>query len=165
MTSVRRSVVIATALVVSQALLCAVIGWVTFDHHDRSGSSAEAAGPVLTPPVVVPSASVRPVLPSRTLGESRLLRNPTKADEPTIPTQSPPVSLAPPSAAPPSAAPSSAGPPLGFQAEPSPSESAIQQDAIPGKPCDPAGADGITHTGQAVRCRKGRSGDLIWRIA
>jgi hypothetical protein len=95
-TSVRRSVTIATALVVSQALLCVIIGWVTFGHHDHSGSSsAEAAGPTLGPGAVVPP---------------------------------------------------------------------VQRDAVVGQRCHPAGADGTTRGGVAVRCRAGRSGTPIWQI-
>jgi hypothetical protein len=171
--SVRRTVTVATALVVSQAVLCVVIGWVTIDHHGRSGSSASAAAPVLGPPVVVPPATIRPVSPTRPAGESSQFLRSRKPAEPastgisaartgvTAPTGAtePTKTITAPAPEPPSAE-----APNGIRASPSPSKSPIQQGVVPGTACDPAGADGITRTGQAARCSPGRSGDLVWQI-
>jgi hypothetical protein len=168
-TSVRRTVTVATALVVSQVVLCVVIGWVTIDRHAHSGSSASAAGPVLGPPVVVPPVTIRPVSPTRPAGESsQFIRSRKPAEETStgISTTRTGVNAPTGAAEPtktitaPAPEPPSAEAPNGIRASKSP----IQQDVVPGAACDPAGADGVTRTGRAARCSPGRSGDLVWQI-
>jgi hypothetical protein len=57
-TSVRRTVIVAVALVTGQALLGAVIGFMTFDRDDETATSARAAEPAAAPPIVVAPSSV-----------------------------------------------------------------------------------------------------------
>jgi hypothetical protein len=59
-TSVRRTVLIAVALVTGQALLCGLIGFLTFGN-DEPRSPTPAAEPQLAgPPLVVPPAALPP---------------------------------------------------------------------------------------------------------
>jgi hypothetical protein len=52
--AVRRTVRVAVALIVGQALLCMLIGWLTFGHPRSTGSTVdEMAAPPLSPPPAV----------------------------------------------------------------------------------------------------------------
>ncbi|MEU4222615.1 hypothetical protein, partial [Actinoplanes sp. NPDC026623] len=56
-TPVRRTVAVAVALVTAQALLCGVIGVVTFDDRGDATAGARAAGPqMVVPPTAAQSA-------------------------------------------------------------------------------------------------------------
>ena len=167
-TSVRRTVTVATALVASQAVLCAVIGWITFGGGDEPAhSKARAAEPLLGPPIVVPPASVAPVGSlSATPHHSpaRIARSTLK------PTSAPARAVGPP------ASPGRTGateiapkPPVtthgtNLAPRPTPSASEVQRNAEVGKQCDPEDANGVTADDIAVRCVRDSDGNLVWQI-
>jgi hypothetical protein len=169
-TSVRRTVTIAGALIASQAVLCAVIGWVTFGGHgDSGGSKARAAEPNLGPALVIPPASVAPVLPSAHHSSHPAATEPTTAATskpswkpprvPTVTSRSPSASPAAPKPPP------ATGPAKGSVViKPTPSATEVQGNVVIGDKCDPEGADGVTATDVAVLCVRTAGGDLIWRI-
>lgn len=157
---------VATALIASQAVLCAVIGWVTFGSKEPAHSQPRAAEPLLGPPIVVPPASVAPVTTPPALG-------PVKPDRTTgsLPKQS----LAPirssaaaqarraePTLAPAPSTSARIGADLVHPA--TPSASAVQTGAEVGEKCDPEDADGVTTDGIAVRCLPDEDGNLVWQI-
>ena len=162
---------IATALIASQAVLCAVIGWVTFGGKEQSGgSAARAAEPKLGPALVVPPVSVAPVIPvpsshqspkpsassSATIKPSRSTPPPVKA---TLPRSHPAETTAVPPKPP------ATGPADGaVVARPTPSASEVQGNVVIGDECDPEGADGVTAIDIAVTCLPDHDGDLIWQI-
>ena len=167
-TSVRRTVTVATVLVLSQAVLCAVIGWVTFGGKEPAHSQPRADGALLGPAIVVPPASVPPVVtPGPTHQSAKPVKERSSTPKPTAarvrlspsaaPRRTPGEIMVAPS---PPAATISAGSDLVSQ----PSASAPQSDVEVGKPCDPEGADGVTADDVAVRCLRDDSGDLVWQI-
>ena len=175
-TSVRRTVGVAVALVTGQALLCAVIGIVTFSGKSTSAPGAQAVPPQLAgPPPVVPSASTPPAGAPADRPEPGT----THSGRIELPT-SPPASVAvrnsatrrispsrttsPAPAGP--TAPATSPPDLGLV---QPSDAVPEEDApIPvveeRERCDDEGAAGRTAEGKAVRCERGRDGDLRWRL-
>jgi hypothetical protein len=170
-TSVRRTVTVATALVLSQAVLCGVIGWVTFGGKDPAPARPRADGTLFGPAVVVPPASVAPVT---TTPPAHRAARPEKAPrhvEQPAPTRSkagPPAEPSPvveaASAVPEPSVTARAGSNL-VRPSPAPSSSAtVQIGADVGKPCAPAGAAGLTTDGVAVSCLPDRTGDLVWQI-
>ena len=170
--SVRRTVTIAGALIASQAVLCAVIGWVTFGGHDHSGgSSARAAEPNLGPALVVPPVSVAPVLPTpSTHRPSHLAGAVPTATATSTPAWKPPRvrSTIPRS---PTASPAAPKPPPATAPAkgsvvvlPTPSATEVQGNVVIGEKCSPEGADGVTAADVAVRCVADKDGDLIWQI-
>ncbi|MFI7600897.1 hypothetical protein [Actinoplanes sp. NPDC049681] len=170
-TSVRRTVIVAVALVTGQALLCAVIGVVTFGDHGRAASPVpRAAEPVAGPPIVVPA----PTMPEPR-GSSRAPRRHGKAyasssARPVRPSSPGPrrsraaATTAPAAALPgrPTAKTSSEPPSPISMLPPLPPD---ETDAAPvvGEPCDDKGAIGITRGGRVVRCDPDRNGDLRWQ--
>jgi hypothetical protein len=164
-------VTVATALVASQAVLCAVIGWITFGGHDQPAhSNARAAEPVLGPPIVVPPASVAPVeSPAPSSQHHSPARNASSTPRPT---SAPARTVGPPAAPsrtvattgiapkPPVATPTGAGKAL----RPTPSASEVQGNAEVGKKCDPEDANGVTADDIAVRCVRDSDGNLVWQI-
>ena len=170
-TSVRRTVVVAVALVTGQALLCAVIGFVTFGDHGRPAPAGpRAAEPLAGPPVAVPA----PVLPEPS-ATSRAPRKRGKAHvsssaRPARPATTSPVprrsSGAPapePAVTSPAATAPAPEPPSPISLVPAEPVEESDPPPVLGEPCDDEGATGRTAEGRAVRCEPGRGGDLRWR--
>jgi len=168
---VRRTVTIAGALIASQALLCAVIGWVTFGGHDHSGgSSARAAEPKLGPALVLPPVSVAPVLPSpSTHHPSRpaatTSTTPATSQPPAKPARVRPTVPRSPVASPPAPKPPATAPAKGSVVVlPTPSATEVQGNVVIGDKCSPEGADGVTAKDVAVRCVADANGNLSWQV-
>jgi hypothetical protein len=184
----------AVALAIGQALLCALIGWLTLgqarsDHRGSGTAVDQAAAP---PPPVVPASP--PVLTSRaTQAPTSKTRKPTRAQpqprraaEHRLETWSPRPATSAPTVPPQSAEPSSAAttspatpimlPPEPTSASPSPSprdlptpESGtggdeIQRNVTIGDDCRPEGAYGRTRDGRLVRCLRGWRDPPRWKI-
>ncbi|MEU7901829.1 hypothetical protein [Actinoplanes sp. NPDC049118] len=172
-TPVRRTVAVAVALVTGQALLCGVIGFVTFGDRGDAVTGARAAGPQFpVPPAGPPSASNPPSssAPSARLTTRRPAGTTRAASRPPSPagTRTPPAPPpAPPAtAAVPPAPPATVTSPPGLAPLPTPS---AEDDETQGPVrvrdrCDVEGAAGRTADGRAVRCVRGRDGDLRWRL-
>ncbi|RSM69881.1 hypothetical protein DMB66_10150 [Actinoplanes sp. ATCC 53533] len=172
-TSVRRTVGIAVALVTGQALLCGVIGIVTFSDRSTSAPAAQAPEPQLAgPPPVVPSAGTPPVDAPAGRPEPGTTRY-GRIELPTSPQASVAVrnsatrTVGPSRTASVSPAPAPATSPSDLALIP-PSPAAPEDDApIPAverERCDDEGALGETAAGKAVRCERDRRGDLRWRV-
>jgi hypothetical protein len=169
-TSVRRTVTVATALVASQAVLCGVIGWITFGGTNQPARSTTRAEPVLGPPIVVPPASVAPVVPPSSAhhhvpvtGRASGIPRPTSAPARTAAPPSPPRrTIAATENSPGLPATGRAG--AGLVLPPTPSASETQRNAEVGKQCAPQDAIGLTAEDIAVLCGRDRDGNLIWQI-
>lgn len=165
----------ASALVASQAVLCAVIGWVTFAGHGPQHVTAE---PDLGPALVVPPATVEPVLTDKPVRRARPARTPVPSSSapisapasgsvlaevsPAQTTTPPPTPAAP---SPPAASEASPTPDNGeLRATPVPSITEVQGNVVVGDKCDRENADGRTPTDVLVRCLKDRAGILVWQI-
>ncbi|MGW4944926.1 hypothetical protein ACWEOZ_25430 [Actinoplanes sp. NPDC004185] len=173
-TSVRRTVRVAVALVAGQALLCGVIGFVTFGGDDAKSSGRAAEPQLAGPPIVVPSTNSPP--PSdqagRPVGAST---KQTRTERPTSPApvavrRSTTRSISPSRTA---TAPAAPVPPPAPTTSPTnrallpPSAPAPGDDApipVADEPCDDEGATDRTAEGKAVRCERDRNGDLRWRL-
>lgn len=171
-TPVRRTVAVAVALVTAQALLCGVIGFVTFDDRGDATAGARAAGPqIFMPPTAAPSVSTAPPAASALSGR-RAIRPPAATSNPASRPPSSAVSGPPPPAPPASPpAPSTiaippAPPPEGLapSSAPPPEDEEIEAPVRLGSRCDKEGAFGRTAEGEIVRCLRGRHGDLRWRL-
>jgi hypothetical protein len=167
-TSVRRTVFVAVALVTAQALLGGVIGFVTFGGDRNSPAPPAAAEPRLAGPPVVPPASLPTPAERVSIAASRAVRT----ERPTSP-QPPPATERSPATRTSSPAPAvSKGlpplPPMPTISVPDPDLVAPPQDDAPvpvaGEFCDEAGAEGRTADDKAVRCLRGRDGRLRWRL-
>jgi hypothetical protein len=186
-TSVRRTVRVAAALVAGQALLCGIIGFVTFDDPVPAQPAARAADPRLDgPPLGGPrldepgaggSPGPRSDVPSsggpsgsaaahRRLSREATSRPVTRTPRPTGVRTAP----APPAGVP---APPGAGPGVPAPPAPPPVTSPPAAllpsagDEVPapvevGERCDEVGATGHTAAGRPVRCVRGHDGDLRW---
>jgi hypothetical protein len=167
-TSVRRTVTVATALVASQAVLCGVIGWITFGGTNQSARSA--AEPFLGPPIVVPPAGVAPVVPPSSARRQAPVTSrasstprPTSAPARTAAAPSPPRSTV--AATETSPSPTGTSPAdTGLVIRPTPSASETQGNVEVGKECAPEDAVGSTAEDVAVLCARDRGGNLIWQI-
>jgi len=174
-TSVRRTVVVAMALVTGQALLGGFIGFVTFGGDGVASPPARAAEPQFAgPPVALPPSdpTAEPAKRPRTAGPTTRTRGPTSPPAPARSSATRAISPSPT----PSAAPAPVPPPV-----PSPSTSPTDRSLLPPSPpqpvadptvspvpvvderCDDEGATGRTADGQAVRCERGDDGELRWR--
>jgi hypothetical protein len=168
---------LAGALVAGQALLCAVIGWLTFGPPDAAEETAAPVQPVAAPPpLVIPSITValpptpppstratteEPPNPPPRARSSRSPRQPVApkpagrqvdTGEPGTPVVAPPVEPAP-------------APSPDVNATPTPSESAeVQGPVVAGEPCEPEGAPGVTDDEVALRCVRADDGQLRWEI-
>jgi cytoskeletal protein RodZ len=167
--SVRRTVAVATALVASQAVLCAVIGWVTFGGKDAAHSQPRAAEPLLGPPLVVPPVTVVPVTTPPSHHPEKADKTATSAPRHTsAPARvsasaeaSPSIEALPAAPSPPATSPTVSGL---VRPAATPSPSATQPDVEVGATCDPENADGLTTDGVAVRCLRDDDGNLVWQI-
>ncbi|MET8150747.1 hypothetical protein ACIBSW_02225 [Actinoplanes sp. NPDC049668] len=173
-TPVRRTVAVAVALVTGQALLCGVIGVVTFGEPGDAKTGARAAGPEFRgPPAAAPSASVQTGGPGASVKHST--RRPAAAPTRTASRPAPPAETPGPPAAPPTiialppappatgTAPTELVPPPAPPAPPAQGEETEAPVKVWDR-CDEEGADGRTADGRAVRCLRGRHGDLRWRL-
>jgi hypothetical protein len=169
--SVRRTVRVAAALVAAQALLCGVIGWVTFGarhpHHPTAVPTVEplAGKPLLIPPpVIAPPAPPRPPRPSASASTRK------KVDAP--PPSSPRPARRTRSSPPPEPVPEVRSSPA---AQVSPSQqTALLPTALPDgvvqspvkilDGCAPVNAKGLTADGISVTCRQAADGTLRWQI-
>lgn len=113
--TVRRTVRVAVALVVGQALLCALIGWLTIGRGHSPGSSVDQ----MAAPAVPPTVTSRYATPSRSAATtSRATASPTSAEKTADrkPLRSPTIRATstrraePPDPAPPAPAPSAPAP-------------------------------------------------------
>lgn len=170
----------ATALIAGQAVLCAVIGWVTFGGADQARSTTRAAGPDFGPALVVPPAGVTPVLtsaPGRPHSQPAVAGSRASAVPPSPPAPdaaggtvtpsrtSAPVRTSTSSAARPPAPVPTASPTDGnLVLTPSPSGSGVQTGVVIGEKCGPEKADGLTVLSVAVRCLPEQRGDLVWQV-
>jgi hypothetical protein len=182
-TSVRRTVVVAVALVTGQALLCGIIGFVTFGDHGGAPPGVRAAEPQLAgPPIVLPPSSA-PTTGAPTARPTSGTPRPVRTERPT----SPPAPTAARDSAPrkstrparTTSAPTPAAPepppvpavtptdqtllPPAFPASPAPADDA-PEPVVEKEPCDEAGATGTTVEGKPVRCERARDGELRWRL-
>ena len=174
-TSVRRTVIVAVSLVTGQALLGAVIGFVTFDRGEEARVAPRPTDALAAPPIVVPAPSIPVPTGSQRPSRKRAVaevstgvrRTPPPAPVPTGTTEATtsPRTTAPPrptTSAPATAPPSSAPPSL-------PSLLPPVYDAPPEdipvirERCDEEGVTGRTDDGRLVRCERDRDGDLRWR--
>ena len=175
-TSVRRTVRVAVALVTGQALLCGVIGFVTFGGRSAEPPGARESAPQLAgPPIVVPVPSTPP--PSERAERPAFSTVPrTRTQRPTTP----PTSVAVRSSAPRSSGPTRTvsvppAPPAPPKPAPSSTDRALLPPSspvsgddepvpVPDERCDTEDATGRTDRGKAVRCEPDRDGDLRWRL-
>ncbi|MET0495284.1 MAG: hypothetical protein ABW000_19355 [Actinoplanes sp.] len=173
-TSVRRTVTVAVALVVGQALLCGVIGFVTFGGKSEAKPAPHAAEPRLAgPPIVVPPPGVPPPsssAPARKRSTTRatstkrpILPPPATSRSTTTATKPPasPVTVPPPSSEPPV---SESLPPISLVPTSPAAGDDEPEPPVAGKSCDDEGATGKTAEGKSVRCERDRDGDLRWRL-
>jgi hypothetical protein len=178
-TSVRRTVVVAVALVTGQALLCGIIGFVTFGDRGGAAPPGRAAEPQLAgPPIVVPPPSVRPSSGPAERPGPRKTRSP-RTERPTSPAGpaagrnatsravSPSRTTTAP-VAPPPPAPVTSPTDRALLPPVPPAASAPEEDApvpvVEKERCEDEGATGSTAEGGAVRCERARDGELRWRL-
>ena len=187
----RRTVRVAVALVVGQAMLCAAIGWVIFSysrehaHRDSPVVDQMAAPPAGIPPPpsgLTPIPTRAPTSPAPTTRKTRTTS--TRPAEPVPPAtiDTPSIEAAtgaltfpglPAGAAPaatsespqlsqaPSAVPVGTAPTAA--ASPTPTE-AVEEPVVAGAPCNRLGALGRTADGADVRCLPDARGHLRWKI-
>jgi len=192
-TSVRRTVVVAVALVTGQALLCGIIGFVTFGDRGGAPPGGGAAEPqVAGPPIVLPPSSgppadepagrpepgspkpVRTERPTSPPGPAAARGSATRAAGPSR-TTSAPVAPEPPPVPVPSTSPdrellppAAPGPGDGAPGDGGPGGDGpgddVPEPVVEKEPCDEAGATGATAEGKVVRCERDRNGELRWRL-
>jgi hypothetical protein len=164
---------VAVALVTGQALLCAVIGYVTFGPSDPPPQAAAPveplAGPAMpTPRMPQPSAAVsagQPAVPSpRPSRTARTSESPVTLIGPA-PTTRPPTSATPakttdrPMLEAPPAPPLLDVPTPNPMLTPSPTAPPVEDD-----PCETEGAEGQTAAGVNLVCTRLADGSLVWLI-
>jgi hypothetical protein len=189
--TVHRTVRVAVALVVGQALLCALIGYLTLGHARGSGHDDQVADPPLVSPPAATSGSASPSASATTLtGTSRATRKardlatartstapPPAPPAPAPPAAAPPVTAEPPpdtliATTPPTPSPvatTTSSPPLEGLIPPRPTTGTpstdVQQPVTIGDRCAPEGASGKTAEGTAVRCLRTAHYRPRWKIA
>jgi len=181
--TVRRTVRVAVALVVGQALLVGLIGWLTFGRASGSGGAVDQlAAPPATP--LPPGATSRyaepPVPPGTSAPAPTTARRETAGQRPdraSTPSRAParPAKPAPPPApkAPrglvpsivvsPSIVPSALVPLVPVPPSP-PSPPEVSGPVVAGDPCAPEGALAHTADGLLVRCAHTWHHRLRWKI-
>jgi hypothetical protein len=175
--TVRRTVRVAVALIVGQALLVALIGWLTFG---QAGGPRPAVDQVAAPPQVPPpTATSRYASPSRSATTSLhppRVGVPATTDRKAAPRRTPPATADPPDPAPPSTLVETPSP--AATVTPVPSNSALVPPAPPaasdvpvvqtpvtvGDRCWPEGAYGRTADGTLVRCLRTTHHRRRWKI-
>jgi hypothetical protein len=186
----RRTTLVATALVVVQAALCGVIGWVTFGPsparpHEQSTTAPLAVAPIRgsTPSIARPDTSTAPATPAR---KKKALPRPSSHTPVPPPGEDvraqpliddvgaqPPaddVGPQPPVDAPPSTV---IAPPVDPQPAPDPVDSSAgspvpaestQGPVVKGQPCEPEGEVGVTAEDELLHCQRDADGQLRWLI-
>ncbi|MEV4707142.1 hypothetical protein [Actinoplanes sp. NPDC049316] len=187
-TSVRRTVIVAVALVTGQALLGAVIGFMTFDRDEAGPAASRAAEPAAAPPIVAPAPSTPAATEASQPPGKRAVADASSGTR-RVPASPAPAFPAPAFPAPASSAPAEAVTRPGTSPSPTrtssapaplpPSSSAAPAPGLlpspdadqPGaetpvarEPCEEEGATGRTGDGKTVRCRRDRDGRLRWRL-
>lgn len=174
-TSPRRTVRVATALVTGQALLCAVIGWVTFGPSEQppraSAPVGSLAGPQPSlelpglPPAALPAPTVKSPVPSRsarrteppsTLSGTR----PSPSRKPSTPARPARTSDQPLLDPAPGDSPVLTVPAPNPMLTPAPTESPVVVEGA----CEPEGARGETAAGVELSCARRQDGSLVWLI-
>jgi hypothetical protein len=169
--SARRTVRVAVALVAGQAVLCAVIGWVTLGSgHAHKPAPVRTVEPLAAKPLVIPPPLVapgpKPPRSSATPSPSADRKDSTSASARSRPSTRPPRS-APARVSASARAPIKPAPPPGQPALALPSPSAddeVQSPAKPLDPCAPVDAKGLTLAGLSLLCVKSDDGSLRWQI-
>ena len=189
---VRRTVRMAVALVVGQAMLCALIGWLTLgrsrpDNPAPPGSAVvdQLAVPPLAGPAPAPSPSLSRSPAISSTRERRPASTPNRAPRgpsTTTPVPPEPISLPPeePAIVPPVPPPATittpspsvaAGPTVSTVPSPvtTPSPPAkvpddVQQPVRVGDECRPEGASGRTADGELVKCVRDGRHRARWKI-
>lgn len=182
---VRRTVRMAVALVVGQAMLCALIGWLTLGRH-RAEPTRPPGSSVVDQLAIPALTSAAP--PSRGTISATALSRPTSAaprraaparttvtadvPPPAVPPAGDPQPInappddpvAPPMPPPPS--PSRTQTPAPSAATPSPTTSpeVVQEPVRVGDECRPLGAYGRTAEGDPVRCLRDWRHGPRWKI-
>jgi hypothetical protein len=186
--SARRTVRVAAGLVAGQAVLCAVIGYVTLGNHGTGGTNAaRILAPIAGDPMKVPLVAVPPS-PSPTTeapkpppaatsttarkpASSHSRHGPEPTPAPTTAAEEAPgilVGASPPTTEPatlPPSAPSSdstSTTPSSETAAPSPPVSQ-STPVTAGDICEPENAQAITTDGKAALCLSGTDGVLRWQ--
>jgi hypothetical protein len=191
--SARRTVRVAAGLVAGQAVLCAVIGYITLGDHGSGGTAvgrmrnplaAEPFAPS-APAVPIPSPSTTtttaapepPPVPRLTAvrrpASERSRQRPAVTPPPTSAAESapgiliaPPPSTTAPATAPPSLPPSASTSETPSSETGAPSPPVSQSTDFPvtdGEVCAPVDAQGTTTDGKAALCVSGTDGVLRWR--
>jgi hypothetical protein len=183
---VRRTVRMAVALVVGQAMLCALIGWLTLGRNRpdpvRPPGSAVvdqlAVPPLGGPEPSLSRSSIAPATQERraaTKRPSQRRSTPAPAAPTTPPTRSPEPILAPPddpvavTPAPPSppatsSTPAPSSPTASPPTLPSASPAFVPDPVEVGDECRPVGAYGRTAEGELVRCVREWRHRARWKI-
>jgi hypothetical protein len=185
--SARRTVRVAAGLVAGQALLCAVIGYVTLGGPGSPVTNgAWIGGPLAGHPITVPTPVVRLTSPTTVAPDTRATgasthARPAAGNEsrqragvtPTpTPAESPPAVLVgtsdPPTGTSPTAAPASTAaapevPSTASSTDTPSSLAATQLSVTIGDVCDPVDAPGVAIDGRPVRCASDTDGVLRWR--
>lgn len=176
--TVRRTVRVAAALIVGQALLCALLGYLTLGRSGAQPRGEPMAEPPFVPPATVTGGQAAPAgSPSATA--TRKARPRSGGTVPAGRSRKPAPPVPPAATAEPSpATPDDAGPPTGTTtgapssplpfAPPRPPTVApselVQSPVTVDESCAPEGAFGLTAEGALVRCvRTGRHAPL-WKI-
>jgi hypothetical protein len=185
----RRTVRTAVALVIGQALLCAVIGWLTFGRPFAAGPGGDSAtiDRMAAPPPIVPVPTATASTPAPSTGSSAPAHTVTGAGHhlPPPPPQSGPAGEAPPLPAAQTTGPevlpepsteiatgipapttqSLVPPPVSPPLPPAPTAATVQQPVVVGGRCGPPGAYGRTADGIDVRCQTIGPHRTRWKIA
>jgi hypothetical protein len=190
--SVRRTVRVAVALVIGQALLCALIGWITFTyspaHRDHQSPAVDqmAGAPVVAPRAGATSATAL-AAPSSSAPAGKRAKHDAGAADPAAPSTAqssavPGVVLnvpAFPAVPMPTAtsenpqltvlppqppAPASTTPSATTPPATAPAALPSPEVVVPGTECDHENAVGHTVTGAEVHCLRNRHRQLRWKI-
>jgi hypothetical protein len=187
--SARRTVRVAAALVAGQAVLCAVIGYVTLGGHaTRDTNAARTDNPLAAHPFVRPApappspttaAPKQPAAAKSTIGRpaatARSRRSPELTPTPPAAESPPDVLVAP--AGPPTGPTTPTGPPTTPSPDatsstgqsgqpPSPPASLPTQESVTvGESCAPVDAPGVTTDGIVAHCVSSDDGVLRWQQA
>jgi hypothetical protein len=166
------------ALLAGQAVLCAVIGWVTFGPSEPGPQGKSAVAPLAGLPIVasapnlgLPATTTTPTTPNRKkkkasprsssyvpvlppaapvedVDDRPLTEDPSPS---TLIAPAPTTTLAPP------------GPELAGSGSPTPTPTpSTQHPVVVNEPCTPEGGFGLTDDDQTLRCDL-VGGELVWR--
>lgn len=184
-TQVRRNVRMAVALVVGQAVLCVVIGYIALGGlGGHPGLTPQAVGPLAAPtgedggPSVTsrppskpgqPSPRGIPVLPDTIAAPPGPVKAPQILDapgaEPAAVTTDPTVAATSPATSGTGTGTGTGSPtPTDDQGAAAPQNKSVQPNAVLGGPCDKAHQSGTTSDGVDVVCLPDAQGDLTWQL-